>query len=321
MTSFQGRFRLDRAAAPRSSVSSPSDSSGVPAPSAPTFAYIDFRVHPDPTPPKPAIGCFEHDSASSKFGLRWDRWTDFQAWLITEQETHGIELRLVNTYPPTPAFQRACRYVCSRKGTGGIKPYTKIHPDWNRKRGTKRTDCKCTLLVKEYPGIATILGSYADQHDHPLGNANLPFTQIPKHTREYIAGLLRQRVAPDRILQLLHGGIYDHDDLFDRDHDGTQVATRSEFIQLSDIRRIEKQIEAEAVRLHPDDGISTLRWVENLRAKGHLLGFKSKADPPPPGSNLALDEFVLMIQTEWQRKMFRKYGEPLLCVDATHNVT
>ncbi|KAJ7100634.1 hypothetical protein B0H15DRAFT_816760 [Mycena belliarum] len=187
MTSFQGRFRLD---CPRSSAPSPSDSSIVPstAPNSPAFAYIEFRAHPDPTPPKPTRGCFEHDSASSKFGLRWERWTDFQAWLITEQETHCIELRLVNTYPSTPAFQRACRYVCSRKGTGGIKPYTKLHPEWNRKRGTKRTGCKCTLLVKEYPGVDTILGSYADQHNHPLGNANLPFTRIPKRSREYIAG-------------------------------------------------------------------------------------------------------------------------------------
>jgi hypothetical protein len=28
-----------------------------------------------------------------------------------------------------------------------------------------------------------------------------------------------------------------------------------------------------------------------------------------------------MFQTDWQRKMFDKYGKPLLCIDATHNVT
>ncbi|KAJ7282530.1 hypothetical protein C8J57DRAFT_1554562 [Mycena rebaudengoi] len=85
--------------------------------------------------------------------------------------------------------------------------------------------------------------------------------------------------------------------------DGNSVAARTEFIQLRDIRRIQKEIEAENIRLAPDDGLSTQRWVEILRTKSHLLGFKSKLDPPP-GSGLALD-----------------HGEHLLCIDATHNVT
>jgi hypothetical protein len=28
-----------------------------------------------------------------------------------------------------------------------------------------------------------------------------------------------------------------------------------------------------------------------------------------------------MIQTDWQRRMFEKYGEALMCIDATHNTT
>jgi hypothetical protein len=92
-------------------------------------------------------------------------------------------------------------------------------------------------------------------------------------------------------------------------------------IQLHDIRRIEKQIEAETVHLDPDNGISTLRWVHNLQRKGQLLGFKSRSDPPPLGSGLDQDIFVCMIQTNWQRSMFAKYGKGILCIDATHNTT
>jgi hypothetical protein len=54
--------------------------------------------------------------------------------------------------------------------------------------------------VKEYPGVSTILGNYRDEHNHALGNANLPFTQISKETREYIAGLLRLKVTPEHIV-------------------------------------------------------------------------------------------------------------------------
>ncbi|KAJ7191589.1 hypothetical protein GGX14DRAFT_407102 [Mycena pura] len=103
--------------------------------------------------------------------------------------------------------------------------------------------------------------------------------------------------------------------------DDTFVAARTEFIQLRDIRHIERDIEAKTVQLHPDDGQSTIRWVKILRIKGHLLGFKLKTDLPPPNSNLAPDVFTLMIQTDWQRRMFYKYGGALLCIDATHNVS
>ncbi|KAJ7262963.1 hypothetical protein C8J57DRAFT_1039376, partial [Mycena rebaudengoi] len=246
---------------------------------------------------------------------------DFQIWLNDEQERHGIEFRLVNTYKRSELYTRQLRYVCSRTGTGGEKGYIKTHPDWNRKRGPKRTDCECTLLVKQYPEISTILGNYTSTHNHDLGNANLPFTQIPKNAREHIAALLRMKVAPDHILKMLHRGVYDQDTLFECDLNADSVAARTEFIELRDIRRIEKDIEAEAVRLHPDDGQSILKWVERLKAKGYLLGFKSKTDPAPPGSGLAPDLFLLMIQTDWQRSMFAKYGEKLVCIDATHNVT
>jgi hypothetical protein len=101
---------------------------------------------------------------------------------------------------------------------------------------------------------------------------------------------------------LVHQGAYDDGNLFEED----RIAGRNEFIQLQDIRRIERAIEAETVRLHPDDGQSTLRWVENLRAKDYLLGFKSKSDPPPPSSGLVADVFTLMVQTKWQRKIFEK---------------
>ncbi|KAJ7675545.1 hypothetical protein B0H17DRAFT_858252, partial [Mycena rosella] len=103
-----------------------------------------------------------------------------------------------------------------------------------------------------------VLGNYLEEHNHELGNSNLPFTQISKETREYIAGLLRLKVSPNHILHLVHHGVYDGDNLFKDDvyeaglpH--TRPAARNEFIELKVIRRIEKAIEAETVRLHPDD--------------------------------------------------------------------
>lgn len=100
-----------------------------------------------------------------------------------------------------------------------------------------------------------------------------------------------------------------------------EKAHRNEFITLADIRRIEKGIEAEDIRLDRNDGVSTFRWAENLRSRGHLLGYKSTSCAVPSGSGLVTETFFLAVQTPWQRKMLEAHGRNLLCIDGTHNTT
>jgi hypothetical protein len=50
---------------------------------------------------------------------------------------------------------------------------------------------------------------------------------------------------------LIHRGVYDHDTIFSDDLDGDSVAARTVFIQLRDIRRIQREIEDENIRLAP----------------------------------------------------------------------
>jgi hypothetical protein len=102
----------------------------------------------------------------------------------------------------------------------------------------------------------------------------------------------------------------------------TSTPCRNDFITLADIRRIEKAIEAEDIRLHHDDGKSVFLWAEQLRASDSLLGFKSRACPVPLGSKLANDAFTLMIQTPLQREQFHCYGNKSIAfIDGTHNTT
>jgi len=86
-------------------------------------------------------------------------------------------------------------------------------------------------------------------------------------------------------------------------------------------RCFQKGLEAEKIRLDRDDGKSVLNWVSRLQEKGEILGFKKSSDPPPSDSGLAPGTFVLMIQTEYQREVFRKHGHTFSGIDATHNTT
>jgi hypothetical protein len=72
-----------------------------------------------------------------------------------------------------------------------VKVVEKKLPERARKIPSKLTGCQCSLVVKWYPNTTKLLGMYHNEHNHPLNVNNLPFTQIPKETREFIAGRLR----------------------------------------------------------------------------------------------------------------------------------
>jgi exosome complex RNA-binding protein Csl4 len=96
---------------------------------------------------------------------------------------------------------------------------------------------------------------------------------------------------------------------------------RSEFCTRADVRRIEKMIEEETIRLASKDGDSVLQWVQVLRERGYHVEMKGSNDKPPEGSGLAHDSFVLIVQTKYQRDCWRKHGRHFAALDATRNTT
>jgi hypothetical protein len=79
-------------------------------------------------------------------------------------------------------------------------------------------------------------------------------------------------------------------------------------------------MEAQQIRLNPQDGPLIILWAAQLREEGALLAFKMSCDPPPPGSALASNTFLLVIQTNYL-KMYQELGKSFLGIDATHNTT
>ena len=64
-----------------------------------------------------------------------------------------------------------------------------------------------------------------------------------------------------------------------------------------------------------------LKWVEWLCEYNAIIAFKSGTDPSPPGSKLAADAFVLVIQCPYQKEVFEKYGHSFAGINATRNTT
>ncbi|KAJ8089203.1 hypothetical protein PM082_014451 [Marasmius tenuissimus] len=175
-------------------------------------------------------------------------------------------------------------YVCSRGNSDGKKKnYTKKNPNWTRKVDTKKCDCKARLAIRTYPSTPTVLGKYTDTHNHETGDANAKYTRLSKETQQEIERLLRLGVDPAKVLEQIQGGKVTEETLEELN---SSSANRSEFATRADVRRIQKVIEEEMIRLASQDGASVLEWVKNLQGLGHFVELKTSANNPPPDSLL-----------------------------------
>jgi len=132
----------------------------------------------------------------------WNSLDEFKTWHRKEQLDHGIELLRVRTlFAGSSLWHEKRIYVCSRQGTGGKYKYTKKHPGRIRSRPSKRTGCRCGIIVKTYPHTSTVLGWYTAEHDHATGIPNLRFTRLQDSTRAYASSLLRKHMEPKEVVR------------------------------------------------------------------------------------------------------------------------
>jgi hypothetical protein len=66
----------------------------------------------------------------------------------------------------------------------GQKKYEKKHPDWQCKIDSKKIGCRCQIEIKCYPHTLTILGHYAEEHDHKIQLANVTYTRLSQAARD-----------------------------------------------------------------------------------------------------------------------------------------
>jgi hypothetical protein len=92
-------------------------------------------------------------------------------------------------------------YICSRQLSGGRSKYQKKHPERQRKIESKKTGCRCRIIIKYYPHTSAILGCYASEHDHEIGLANIAYTWMSRVAREKINYKLSQKIDPREIVR------------------------------------------------------------------------------------------------------------------------
>ena len=90
---------------------------------------------------------------------------------------------------------------------------------------------------------------------------------------------------------------------------------------MRDITCIRQIVEDTEICLDQNDAISIRLWSTQLQQDGAHVILKDKQDPPPLGSALSPEIFVLCIQTKFQCDRFQELGSDFVSIDATHNTT
>jgi hypothetical protein len=148
-------------------------------------------------------GSYQYDLASGKYPLSWTSLSNLEAWIRAEESQKSIELALKEVVPNKGKgahhWSKKHVYVCARMGTGGKSKYIPKN-NQERKIGSKRTPCQCRLVVKIYPSTDTLLGTYENDHSHPIGSQNLIYTHIPAAVLCRIEDDLRNGVRPESVV-------------------------------------------------------------------------------------------------------------------------
>ena len=135
---------------------------------------------------------------------------------------------------------------------------------------------------------------------------NLGHLRIPNDTRIKIASKLKQGVEIERILDDIRDNI-------------TCGISREHLVTRQDIRNIKVQYNIDGISRHKSDPISVAAWVEEMKGLLHnpVLLFKLQGESDPQGQ-LSNDDFLLVLQIEFQRDMLRQFRNNVVCVDSTY---
>ncbi|KZV81142.1 hypothetical protein EXIGLDRAFT_731694 [Exidia glandulosa HHB12029] len=101
----------------------------------------------------------------------------FETWKKSVETTLVVDFHPSRSTPK--AFLEQVKLVCARHSRSGRKPYTKKHPDRQRKVPSRKVPngCPATISYRTFEDKPEVHVSYVPQHAHATGAANYEFTR------------------------------------------------------------------------------------------------------------------------------------------------
>ena len=97
---------------------------------------------------------------------------------------------------------------------------------------------------------------------------------------------------------------------------------RDHLITHADLHNIKQLYNINCMEKASDDADSVLYWVQEMQCEefNPILFFKPQGQKSD-FNGVEEKDFLLALQTQFQKEMFEKHAQKLICVDATHGTT
>ncbi len=206
--------------------------------------------------------------------------------------------------PKTSDDKQVWYYYCNRAGIYKSKGNGQRQM---KKQGTSKMGEQCTAHMRaevDESGIVSLQYCFF-HHNHETRLAHL---RLSTQKRIQIANKLHQGITMERIL----------DDI--RDTVSGRM-NREHLTIRQDLHNIRNQYNIEGVMRHSNDLASVSAWVYEMSSLPYnsVVIFKQQgAKQDDDMDNISDSDFVLGIQTEFQRDMLKQFGASTICVDTTH---
>lgn len=177
-----------------------------------------------------------------------------------------------------------------------------------KSQGTSKINGYCTAAMAVTTQCQTVYVEYCKTHHGHI--TSLAHLRLAEKDRKDIATKINEGISLEHILDTVRDSVGSK---FDRIH----LLTRR------DIKNIEKAFGIQSVQRHKDDATSVhvlLREMEKNAQYNPIILYKQQSKPPHAKCfTLSANDFILVLQTEFQAEMLRKFGpNKVICIDDTH---
>ena len=251
----------------------------------------------------------EHDFAVQTETYNFNNLDEFQQWK-SEEEMKRKSYYVQHSSSIPCGAQQVWYLYCNRSGWYHAKGKGKRQL---KSQGSCKVDNACIshMKVTEDSVTGNVSVEYCCTHNsHSINIAHIP---VPEGVKLDIAAKLHQGVKIDRIL----------DDLRDSLSANGTIGPE-QLLSKQHIQNMKRQLNLQSIIKHQNDFDSTSAWVEELKTKEYnpVIVFKPQGmEQTTSMDNLGKDDFLLAIQSEFQKDALQHYGNKVIMMDATHDTT
>ena len=236
--------------------------------------------------------------------LAFPSFDEFIEWK-QEEETKTHSNYVLMCAPQNYLTYKHHYYYCNRSGRYNSKGTKKRNL---KVQGSCKVGNNCLAHIKTKTNTETglVKVEYCNHHNHTVSLGHL---KLPQDIRGKIASQLQQGIPADKIIDIIRDSMY-------------KGINRGHIITKQDIRNVQNQYNIQGISRHPNDLTSVCAWVEEFKESPHnpIILFKTQGKQLENMENVGTDDFILVLQTQFQLDMLKANGNKCICMDATYGV-